>query len=643
MRPSLNRNKPHVNKEIKRSGWLDPRSPFCHTSLMNRRVKRKKFIENQVNRLGDRLTKLQALSLRLSLYRLLIFLIGGALVFISFFWINANLAGLFAGSAFIAFSIIAYYHRRLGKGIRSHQIWMEIKKNQLARMNLDWEKIPGSMLQLPFSDLSFEKDLDITGSRSIHQLIDIAISIEGSRRLATWLLQKAPDLTGIFKRQQVIRELVGLTRFRTRLQLNFRLVSGAQLEGKKLLDWLNTEPPPKSMTNLAAISFGFAALNVTLFLWHRFGNIPPYWMLSLFIYILFYISNLKLLKQSFDVISQLDDELSKFRQILKFLETYTYGANHHLRALCAPFIEHEKLPSRHLKKIKFVSTAIGFRMNPIMAVLLNIAFPWDFFFSALIHRYRNDVAQQLPQWLDAWEELEASISLADFAYLNPNYIFPDFVSDQEIKDQPILRAKDLGHPLIPADQAICNDFFLNKPGEAFIITGSNMSGKSSFLKTIGVNLCLAYAGGPVNAGSFHSALLRIFTCIKINDSLVDGFSFFYTEVKRLKALLNALRTDHPLPLLFLIDEIFRGTNNRERLIGSRSYIRNLIGQNGTGLIATHDLELVKLADEVSGITNCHFREKVVDGKMVFDYTLRPGPCPTTNALEIMRMEGLPVE
>jgi DNA mismatch repair ATPase MutS len=111
----------------------------------------------------------------------------------------------------------------------------------------------------------------------------------------------------------------------------------------------------------------------------------------------------------------------------------------------------------------------------------------------------------------------------------------------------------------------------------------------------------------------------------------------------LKALLDALRVNHRLPLLFLIDEIFRGTNNRERLIGSRSYIRNLIGQNGTGLIATHDLELVKLADEVPGITNCHFREKVADGKMVFDYTLRPGPCPTTNALEIMRMEGLPVE
>ena len=611
--------------------------------MNQKRANRQKAIKNQISRLGNRMAKLRALSRRLSWYRLAIFLIGGALVFISFFWISENLAWFLAGAAFIIFSIIAGYHHRLARGIRRHQIWLEIKKSQIARMELDWEKIPGSILQLPLSDLPFEKDLDITGSRSIHQLIDIAISREGSRRLATWLLQKCPDLSSILNRQKVIRELVSLTRFRNRLLLNFRLVSGAQLEGKKLLDWLQTELPSKSMKNLATISFVFAALNITLFLWHHLGNIPPYWMLSLFIYIIFYLSNLKLLKHFFEVISQLDDELGKFRQILKFLETYPYGCNRNLKALCAPFLEHATLPSRRLRKVKFVSTAIGLRMNPIMAVLLNIVFPWDFFFCTLINRYRDEIGQQLPQWLNAWEKLEAAISLADFAYLNPDYIFPELIPDGGIQGQPILTVKDLGHPLIPAGQKICNDFSLDKSGQAFIVTGSNMSGKSSFIKTIGVNLCLAYAGGPVNALSFQSALFRIFTCIKINDSIVDGLSFFYTEVKRLKALLDALRANHPFPLFFLIDEIFKGTNNRERLVGSRSYIRNLIGQNGGGLVATHDLELIRLADEYSEITNCHFREDVAGGKMVFDYKLRPGPCPTTNALKIMRMEGLPVD
>jgi DNA mismatch repair ATPase MutS len=227
--------------------------------------------------------------------------------------------------------------------------------------------------------------------------------------------------------------------------------------------------------------------------------------------------------------------------------------------------------------------------------------------------------------------------------LNPGYVFPEFISDGQDEDRSILTSIGLGHPLIPANRKICNDFTLHKSGETYIITGSNMSGKSSFLKAVGVNLCLAYAGGPVNAESFHTDLFRVFTCIKINDSIVDGFSFFYAEVRRLKALLDELQENHPFPLLFLIDEIFKGTNNRERLVGSRSYIRSLIGRKGAGLIATHDLDLIKLADRFPDIINSHFREEVIDGKMVFDYKLRPGPCPTTNALKIMQMEGLPVD
>jgi len=190
---------------------------------------------------------------------------------------------------------------------------------------------------------------------------------------------------------------------------------------------------------------------------------------------------------------------------------------------------------------------------------------------------------------------------------------------------------------------VCNDFELDQHQRIVILTGSNMAGKSTFLRTVGVNLALAYAGAPVNAASMQTSLFRLFTCIKVSDSVQDGLSYFYAEVKRLQALLAATETDDGLPLLFLIDEIFRGTNSRERLIGSRSYIRELSQRRSMGLVATHDLELIKLADEIKGVTNYHFREEVSNGRMVFDYRLRPGPCPTTNALKIMRLEGLPVE
>jgi DNA mismatch repair ATPase MutS len=175
-----------------------------------------------------------------------------------------------------------------------------------------------------------------------------------------------------------------------------------------------------------------------------------------------------------------------------------------------------------------------------------------------------------------------------------------------------------------------------------VITGSNMAGKSVFLKTVGVNLSLAYAGGPVNAQCLQTIPFRLYTSMGISDSVTDGISFFYAEVKRLKALLAELQRDHPLPLLYCIDEIFRGTNNRERLTGSRAYVRALTGKRGLGFIATHDLELANLARELSQVVNYHFRDSVEGGRMVFDYILRPGPCPTTNALRIMQLEGLPM-
>jgi DNA mismatch repair ATPase MutS len=264
--------------------------------------------------------------------------------------------------------------------------------------------------------------------------------------------------------------------------------------------------------------------------------------------------------------------------------------------------------------------------------------PWDFIFTHRLGILKKELAHLLPRWLDAWYELETLNSLANFAYLNPHYVLPELTADPKR-----FSAQRLGHPLLSHATKVCNDFELDENQRIVILTGSNMAGKSTFLRTIGVNLCLTYAGAPVNAERLHTSLFRLFTCIKVSDSVQDGLSYFYAEVKRLQALLAATKVDDAMPVLFLIDEIFRGTNSRERLIGSRSYIRALSQSNTLGLVATHDLELVKLADAIVGVANLHFREDVSNGRMVFDYRLRTGPCPTTNALTIMRLEGLPVD
>jgi DNA mismatch repair ATPase MutS len=169
-----------------------------------------------------------------------------------------------------------------------------------------------------------------------------------------------------------------------------------------------------------------------------------------------------------------------------------------------------------------------------------------------------------------------------------------------------------------------------------------MAGKSSFLRTVGLALCMAGAGGVVDAEALTLSPLRVFTALRVDDSLEDGISFFYAEVKRLKALLTALETEER-PLCFLIDEIFRGTNNRERLQGARAYVRALAAGRGLGWVATHDLELAALAHSLPTVQNWHFRDEVQDGRMTFDYRLRAGVCPTTNALKIMALEGLPLD
>jgi DNA mismatch repair ATPase MutS len=276
----------------------------------------------------------------------------------------------------------------------------------------------------------------------------------------------------------------------------------------------------------------------------------------------------------------------------------------------------------------------------LIALVLNTLMPWGLFFSYVLDQLRAALARRAPVWLDTWYELEALSALANFAYLNPDCTFPQLHTSPA---EPGFAAHGIAHPLLATADKVRNDFTFAQLGSIVILTGSNMAGKSTFLKALGVNLALAYAGGVVDAHQLDTILFRLFTCIKVSDSVTNGVSYFYAEVQRLKALLTVLETPHPLPLFFAIDEIFRGTNNRERLLGSRAYIHALINQRGVGLIATHDLELVKLADTLPAIRNYHFRDDIVAGRMVFDYLLRPGPSPTTNALKIMHSAGLPID
>jgi len=526
---------------------------------------------------------------------------------------------------------------------------IEIKQIQAARIHLDWERLPFSDQAAdqssPDAGHPFDADLDITGERSLHRLLDCAVTSEGSRRLQSWLLSKSPDPLIIKQRQSLVQELKDHSLFRDKLQLHSRLASGTakaragRWDSRVLVDWLEHPLPKDSLLSTVRLLGLLAGLNLGLMVLYGFGLAPPVWPIAFIIYLGAMIGKQARIGGAWGEVQELEKALRRFRSVFQYLESRRYQNDPGLARICAPFLEKRTRPSAELRRVGWIASALGLRNNAILWLLVHAFIPWDFYFTYRLDLLKQDLAQLLPVWLDAWYELEALNSLANFAWLNPRYVFPEIAAAPAA-----FEAGAIGHPLIKPGVKVCNDFDLDQRRRIAILTGSNMAGKSTFVRTVGINLCLGYAGAPVNAERLHVSLFRVFTCIKVSDSVQDGLSYFYAEVKRLKALLSATEADDELPVLFLIDEIFRGTNNRERHLGSRAFIRALAsGSTALGIIATHDLELMKLADEIPGIANFHFREEVRDRKMVFDYHLRPGPCPTTNALEIMRIEGLPVE
>ena len=610
---------------------------------MDQRERKLHALHRQLNRLQRKLKALDAINDRFVLWRTIAFLLGAAAVFFGLAIQDYALTVILFIIASIVFGVLVYFHRHVKTTIAQFKVWQMIKRHHIARMTLNWEKLPPPLLGALPEDHPFVLDLDMMGWRSIHHLVDTSISIGGSQRLFNWLLTMEPNQDDILKRQALLEELIPLSMLRDRLAMNAFLAqtkSVGRWRGDRIVGWLkNTNPHTEGFGKALPVLMGLTIINFGSFLLTELIDTPPIWIVSWSMYLLLSTLQWQYLAGAFDDGLVLLGELRQFGAILSELETYNYGERTRLEKLCQPITASGEQPSKQLRGVSRLVGALSLQRNPVIWFGLNMLIPWDIFFAYQLEKRKQTLAKVVPQWLDVWYELESLNSLANFANLNPDYTFPQVKTDSSI----VFEGKSLGHPLIKQDEKVVNDFTLNHIGQTVILTGSNMSGKSSFLRTLGVNLRLAYAGGVVNADSMTVGHFRVFTSIKVSDSLADGFSYFYAEVRRLKQLLEALQDDNPVPLFFLIDEIFRGTNNRERLIGSRSYIRALVDANGAGLIATHDLELVKLEDESPLISNYHFREDVVDGKISFDYTLRTGPCPTTNALKIMALEGLPVD
>jgi len=606
--------------------------------------KRHQSLKRIIRRAHELLSRGEHASQQYSRWRLGIFLTGFLVCLILYKseWYHL---GNFALALFLViFFTVTQYHSRLKHRLHRLRLWRHIKEAHLARLRLDWSNIPSRAFTPPAGH-TYAGDLDITGTHSLLELVDVTFSVPGQARLMNWFLtqnQTSLEKATWSERQQLVKELKALTLLRDRMILETQLLSSDPLSGDRIYSLLEKPVEFSHLKTLVIVAGGLCLVTFSLFLGWGLWEIPGYWIVSFGCYVVLYFSNAGHLSPVFGRVLALRHELEKLEAIARRLEHQSFHNFPTLQNLSLPLTSSPHRPSASLRQLARLSHALSVKAHPLVHLVLNALVPWDM---ALTHRLTqvcSFLRPTLPIWLDRIATIDAASSLATFAYLNPTYHWPHRETSPKDTQSPSLRATNLGHPLIPAKRRITNDIDLRDRGQILLVTGSNMSGKSTFLRTIGINVCLAQAGAPVCAEAFDWTWMRLFCCIRVTDSLEEGLSYFYAEVKRLKVILDAVTERTKQPVLFLIDEIYKGTNNRERLRGSESFIQALRQGNGLGLITTHDLELAHLETDGKGVINVHFQESVEGGKLLFDYRLRPGPCPTTNALRIMAQEGLPI-
>lgn len=306
------------------------------------------------------------------------------------------------------------------------------------------------------------------------------------------------------------------------------------------------------------------------------------------------------------------------------------------------------LQRREVKKIGYMNfflDILSLRGNPVFWILIHIFLPFDAIFSLFLYFVVKKIKSNISAWQNEIDEFDLIASFARLKVENPEFRFFSLPSESRFcgndSCQDNIKVSNMGHPLISRGKRVCNSLQLAKESPLVLLTGSNMSGKSTFLRAFATNILLANMGAPVCAEKFSLPSMRILCAIRVDDSLSEGTSYFYAEVKRLAEILRQLKTSVE-PTMFFIDEIFKGTNNKERYLGSLSILKAFLEMNAFGFVSTHDLALTELAQQETGLRNMHFREHIEDNKLTFDYTLKEGPCPTTNALFIMKMAGLPI-
>jgi DNA mismatch repair ATPase MutS len=574
---------------------------------------------------------------RLSNYRLITVILGLAAAFVLYRNLNTGVGILSALLVLILFVFLAVKHRKARTQLRYSEILTEINRKGIKRLSGEWVNFADSGAEFEDVEHPYASDLDLLGNASIFQWINSAHTPAGREALRNMLKNPYKVCQEIVLRQEAVLEL----------GLNLAWRQHFEAEGVSISDkFHNTEP----LLNWAGetheeylqpvVKFGMRiipAITILMVLLFAFKLLVPWQVPALLVgaQILLLKVYGKERSRTLSMVYRYEASLKTYAELLNHLERKKFKAEWLKKRQQILRDEKGNPAYKQIQKLSKLAEWISNRENA-MFLFINILTLWDYQCMIELEKWKNESGKLLKIWLEAIAEVEALSSLSNIRFDNPEWAIPKINNEQGG-----LSALELVHPLLTRNR-VSNDFSLKDSSGIVLITGSNMSGKSTFLRTVGSNLVLAYTGAPVCAKEFSCSIFNLWTCMRVSDNLEQSISSFYAEILRIKRIVEASKIDKPV--FFLLDEIFKGTNSHDRHQGAIALINQLQKEGAMGLVSTHDLELGELERVSNGrIKNYHFREYYENQEIRFDYLLRPGISTTRNALYLIQLAGIEIE
>ncbi|MDT8716180.1 DNA repair protein [Clostridium sp. 19966] len=598
--------------------------------------KAKEFYVEEKNKNEELSKKIQKEISSIGYLRLLDFVVG-LLVSIYIYYINMKVLSMGITVIWIgAFVYLVKAHQKAIDKKRRIDTVIEINNKGIARLEGKWKEFQDDGKEFSDAEHPFCDDLDLFGKSSLFQWINSCATYMGRLSFVQYLKKPVNDINLIKNRQQAVKELAANVRWRQKINAEALMISDKSKDPTELIKWAENQEKISEgiLTKLIVVICPLITIAASFLLAFNSKFSYKYFLVIILLDAIILKIDSKNRNAILDTVMQYKKDLKLYFNMIKYVEDEEFK-NDYLGKLKKGIYINDVKASKIIGELSGIVDYVSDRYN-MGYIIINIIFMWDYRVISMLENWKANYGKELARWFDIIGEFEAISSLSNIAFENEDWCFP------EVKDKgAIFKAANLGHPLL-GDKRVRNNFDMESEGSVVLITGSNMSGKTTFLRTIGINLVLSYTGAPACAENMSTIFMDLYTCMRISDNLEKSISSFYAEILRIKDIVSAAKKENGNTIFFLLDEIFKGTNSIDRHQGATVLIKQLSGLKANGLVSTHDLELADLENTMGKLKNYHFQEYYDKDELKFDYKLRKGVSTTRNAMHIIKLAGIEI-